>query len=350
MRANGPVNRMRRRIMHCLTSSIGNNDTVLHDRNVRSILISRPNNRLGNQLLLTPLIAEAGDLFPGCRIDLFVRGNLGPILFGGFSNVDRILRLPPKPFKQLGRYLQTWLKLRTRHYDLVFNVVDGSSSGRLSTLFARSGQKLYGLQDSELEATFPDYLHMAKFPVYNLRKSFYGDVNNFRERRMPSLSMRLSDEEMAQGKADLDALVDASKPTICFYTFATGAKCYSKEWWYSVYDLMVQRYSANYNLLEILPKENVSQIDFKATSYYSTDLRLLAALMANTRLFVGGDSGMMHLAAASGTCTLGLFSITRPVKYAPYGHGSRAIETEGLTAQSIVRFVGEALAASEAQE
>jgi heptosyltransferase-3 len=350
MKANGPINRVRRRIMHSLTSSIGNSDARLNDHDVKSILISRPNNRLGNQLLLTPLLKEATELFPGCKMDLFVRGNLGPILFKGYSNVDRILRLPPKPFKQLGRYLLTWTQLRNRRYDLVINVIDGSSSGRLSTRLAHARQKLYGMLDEEMRTTFPDYLHMAKFPVYNLRRSFYGDVNLFKDKPVPGLDLCLTNEELARGKARLDELVDATKPTICFYTFATGAKCYSKSWWNDVYSQMVEHFSARYNLLEILPKENVSQIDFKATSFYSTDLRELTALMANTSLFLGGDSGMMHLASASGVCTLGLFSITRPVKYTPYGHGSRAIETEGLTARDIVNLMDEALAASEGQK
>ncbi len=42
-----------------------------------------------------------------------------------------------------------------------------------------------------------------------------------------------------------------------------------------------------------------------------------AACLARCRLFVGNDSGLMHLAAAAGTPTLGLFGPTPASEYAP---------------------------------
>jgi hypothetical protein len=43
------------------------------------ILICRPNPRLGNQLLITPLLQEVITTFPECEIDLFVNGGLAPL-------------------------------------------------------------------------------------------------------------------------------------------------------------------------------------------------------------------------------------------------------------------------------
>ncbi|MCF3945925.1 glycosyltransferase family 9 protein [Acidiphilium sp. AL] len=44
-----------------------------------------------------------------------------------------------------------------------------------------------------------------------------------------------------------------------------------------------------------------------------------AACLARCALFVGNDSGLMHLAAAAGTPTLGLFGRSRASEYAPAG-------------------------------
>ena len=49
------------------------------------------------------------------------------------------------------------------------------------------------------------------------------------------------------------------------------------------------------------------------------------AALAKARLFIGGDSGLMHLAAAAGTPTLGLFGPSDERLYAPWGDHARAV-------------------------
>ena len=54
-----------------------------------------------------------------------------------------------------------------------------------------------------------------------------------------------------------------------------------------------------------------------------------AACLSRCALFVGNDSGLMHLAAAAGTPTLGLFGPTPASEYAPRGHRAAAVLAEG---------------------
>ncbi|MDP2227272.1 MAG: glycosyltransferase family 9 protein, partial [Moraxellaceae bacterium] len=49
------------------------------------------------------------------------------------------------------------------------------------------------------------------------------------------------------------------------------------------------------------------------------ELLITYAMLRRARLFVGNDSGMMHLAAAAGAPTLGLFGPTDDTLYAPWG-------------------------------
>lgn len=51
----------------------------------------------------------------------------------------------------------------------------------------------------------------------------------------------------------------------------------------------------------------------------------VAACFARCALFVGNDSGLMHLAAAAGASTLGLFGPTPAAEYAPAGPRSKAV-------------------------
>ncbi|MSO64393.1 MAG: glycosyltransferase family 9 protein [Alphaproteobacteria bacterium] len=57
------------------------------------------------------------------------------------------------------------------------------------------------------------------------------------------------------------------------------------------------------------------------------DLLVVAAAIERCRLFIGNDSGLMHLAAATGTPTLGLFGPSRETHYAPWGEYCAAVRT-----------------------
>jgi ADP-heptose:LPS heptosyltransferase len=56
-----------------------------------------------------------------------------------------------------------------------------------------------------------------------------------------------------------------------------------------------------------------------------TDLPTLTALLADARLFVGGDSGPMHLACASGCPVVAIYGPTDPQVNRPWGVAHRAV-------------------------
>lgn len=337
------INAIRRKITARLTKNIGQNKwDKNHDRNskivFKNVLINRPNHRLGNLLLITPLVQEINDVFPDCKIDLFIKGNLGPIVFKNYSSIENYIVLPRKPFKELFKYIQVWLKIKKKKYDLVINIDKGSSSGRLSTQFANANFKFFGELNEEITQEYPDYKHMAKYPIYEFR--YYLNLLGFpkEQKSIPTINIKLSDKELKDAKIILDQIVPNNKKTIAIFTFATGAKCYCPEWWNPFYEKLVTTFP-DYNIVEVLPVENVSQIDFKAPSFYSKDVREIAGFIANTSLFIGADSGIMHLACASQTAVLGLFSVTIPEKYEPYGNNSLAIDTNTTNLESMIDII-----------
>lgn len=335
----GKINRVRRLFMHSLTRSIGEKDDIIGMNNpdIVNVLICRPNNRLGNQLLITPIIQDISSYFPNCKIDLFVRGNAAFTIFKNYRNIDRIIKLPQKPFRNIIQYLYVWCRLKQKNYDLVINIDHGSSSGKLATKLSKSKRKIFGVIDEELSAIYSDYMHMAKTPVYNLRKSLGIDFSI--NTAIPTLDIKLDFGEKKLGEELLINIVKNNKATICIYTYATGMKCYPIEWWVRLYGMLKERYEQNYNIIEILPKENISQINFKAPTFYSLDLREIAALIANTTLFIGADSGMMHLASSSGTPTIGLFSVSSMDRYQPYGRRNMGINTNDKSFEDILDII-----------
>lgn len=344
------INEVRRTVLSVLTKNIGTSTTTpkgkpLNRDEVKRILIVRPNHRLGNQLLMTPLIQEVQQTFPNCKIDLFVKGFVAPILFKNYDNIDQILRLPKKPFKELGTYIQGWLKIRTKRYDIAINVTNGSSSGRLLTKFSRATYKFYGdnMTDTHFSAT--DYMHIAKRPVCSLRDCLSMLGVSLTDREIPSLDLKLSSSEITEGKKLLNNLIaDKEAKTICLFTFATGTKCYTEAWWNEFYEKLKAAYP-HFNMIEILPVENISKIGFKEPSFYSKDVREMAAVMANTDVFIGADSGIMHLASSAKVPTFGLFSVTSPEMYEPYNNGSRALNTNELSIDEMIAIIDKVLSA-----
>lgn len=326
------VNILRRKLTNALTKNVG--DHTLDEQiakypnsEIKRVLISRPNHRLGNMLLITPLLQEVATAFPNCKIDLFVKGGVAPILFENYTNIDIVIKLPKKHFNDLLGYFKGWLTIRKHHYDLVINGDKNSSSGRLSTKFAKGTFKIYGDIDEAETSKHKDFVHIAKYPVYNLRQFLLKIGQDRRQEPMPLLDLKLSASEISNAKKVLESITENNKKTLALYTFATADKCYSTEWWHAFYDKLLTEFP-DYNIIEVLPIENVSQIGFKAPSYYGKDVREIAALFANTSMYIGADCGIMHLASAALTTTVGLFSRSNLPIYEPYGNASIAINTQ----------------------
>lgn len=341
------INNLRRKLTKGLTKNVGrskskNPSAPIKKEDVKRILVSRPNHRLGNLLLITPLLQELETVFPNAKVDVFMKGGLGPIVLGNYKNLGEIISLPKEHFKQFPSYISCWFRLKRKRYDLVINTVGGSSSGRLSTQLARSDYKIFGDIEEKLLVENKDYLHLAKNPVLNLRDFLtdYGLGNG--QKPIPTLNIKLKESEIQEAKKILEKLVGNNKKTIAIFTYATGGKCYSEAWWKEFYANLKNTFPS-YNIIEVLPKENVSQIDFEAPTYYSKDIREICAFIKNTAVFIGADSGMMHLAIASQVPTAGLFCVTDLDKYGPYGANNISIHTNEVSISQSIKMIDKML-------
>lgn len=335
------INAVRRSVMKSLTKNIGKSHAegkFDKDFSVRRVLISRPNHRLGNLLLLSPLVQEIENTFPDAKIDLFVKGGVTPIIYKNYKNVDKIFQLPKKPFSNLFQYIKGWFALRRRKYDLVINATQGSSSGRLSILFANSKYKFFGEDVENLSNQNADYSHIAKNTIYNLRQ--YLTQIGFKENQpaIPFLNLKLDKKELEEGKKKLQDIVKNDKKTICLFTNATGAKIYSEDWWEDFYTKLKEAFP-EYNIIELLPVENISKLNFKIPNFYSKDVREMGGFLANTALFIAADNGVMHLASASGVPTIGLFKVTNEMVYNPYNEKSFAINTNNIDLDKVIDLI-----------
>lgn len=72
-----------------------------------------------------------------------------------------------------------------------------------------------------------------------------------------------------------------------------------------------------------------------------TSVKELASLLKRCALMIGNDSGPMHLAAAMGTRTIGLFCPNTPVRWAPYGPGNEYVYKPVLPKPCINTHLGQ---------
>lgn len=343
MNPKGNINYFRRKINRFFSklfivhrsSDLKFNENVTQ---VRKILITRPNHRLGNNLLLTPLIKEVIVIFPNAEIHLFLMGNIGDSVFDNYKDVKKIIKLPRKPFKNLLDYFSCWSSLFKYNYDLAINANRVSSSGKLAVKLSRSRYKFFNIINKEL-SKIEDYSHNAKNPIYNLRYHLKNQIDRVNY-EIPKLDIKLRGYEIQNGEKLLKSIFNDNKPVISIFTYATADKCYSKEWWKNLYS-KIKIFKNKYNILEILPMENISQINFAAKSYYSNDIREIASVMHNVKLFIGADSGMMHLAHSSNVTTIGLFSVTEKEFYGVYGDKNININTNINDVNFIINSIKE---------
>ena len=98
MNPKGRINYLRRKITKFfskifVSNKLSEDDFFQNIRDVKKILVSRPNHRLGNNLLLTPLITEISEIFPNAEIHIFTKGGLADVVFENYKNVTRLISI-----------------------------------------------------------------------------------------------------------------------------------------------------------------------------------------------------------------------------------------------------------------
>lgn len=306
-------------------------------RGIHRVLVCRPNHRLGNAVLISPLIAELEKTYPGAEIDIVTGGRAAESLFSARFNVRNVICLPRRIARHLWVTAGLLRQLRLSSYDLAIDACIGSQSGRLLLAWVRARYKIgfsastwNSDQVNKPDPSCPE--HMAKRSVFLLRQALGKNV----EPIYPPLDIRLSDVERARGQEALTAIrgpmvPEQGKKVVGVFANATGAKRYDEYWW-QLFLIALQLRRPDIVIVDVLAEHGASQLSGSFASFYTRDVRKLAAVIASMDGFISADCGVMHVAAASGTPTYGLFSVTDEAKYAPYGHGSGGIDTRNLSA------------------
>ena len=331
--------------------------TTPQSAEVRRIVVLRPNHRIGNTLLLTPLMQELEARFPEAEVALVTAGGAARPVFSAYPHVTTQYAFPGKSYRHPLKVLRMLARLRQEQYDIAIDPTTRSRAGRFLLRFVRAHRRIgyaWGvagqdriLTDAVDPARAPT--HHAEIPVFLLRSALHPrdapDIDASAA-RVP-LDIRLSDAERQAGVRELAVALGHTaagpQPVVGLYAHATGDKCFPPEWWHGLVDALRAR-APSLQLIEFLPEDGHSRLGDQVRGTYTPDLRMLAAKIAATSLFVIADGGILHLADAAGARILALFRTTAPSQYAPRGPGCQALSAVDQVPEAVAARICEQLA------
>ncbi|MFS8370132.1 glycosyltransferase family 9 protein [Acetobacter indonesiensis] len=254
--------------------------------------------RLGDAVLSTGLLAHLIRHVPDARFTIVC----GPVAAGLFQNLpglERVIVMEKR--KHDLHWLDLWKNCIGQKWDLAIDL-----RGSAITFFLNTRKRLI--------------MRGGRRP--GLRVAHLGQVLKLSPPPMPTVWLNDADQTMADQMLLISGPLIALGPTANWTGKIWPTDRYLALWAAVSKTLPTARPVIFYGpgqqermlaqpVLEALP----NAID--AGGHFS--LTQVAAMLTRCCLYIGNDSGLMHLAAASGTPTLGLFGPSRASEYAPSG-------------------------------
>lgn len=267
-------------------------------------------NRIGDAVLSSGLLSHLHEQWPAARITVAC-GPLAAPLFATAPGVVRVEALTKS--KRAGHWRRLWLNAVTTRWDMV---VDLRGSALAWLLWAR---KRYVLSPAR------GLVHRVRHVATLLGVD-------------PPPQPRIAVSDAIKARAA--ALIPSDKPVLAVGPTANWP---GKQWPGDRFVAVIAALTGPGGILDGArvavfagPDETEAARDVTAALppdrcidlAGQVDLPTAYACLARADLFVGNDSGLMHLAAASGTPTLGLFGPSREELYAPWGPNCATVRTD----------------------
>jgi heptosyltransferase-3 len=289
---------------------------------VRRILLVRPNFRLGNALITSPLIAALRERFPDARLDyLGGEGTLGVL---DHLPIDERIVMSRGFVLRPWRFVALFLELRARRYDLAVEGAMGSFSGGLYAWLSGARHRLGVPRRNErfLDVRLPPtpVAHAYDGPVAFAAHLGVGCVDR------PVYVVSTAETLRAQQLLAERGLVTADgqiAPFVALFVGGHGAKRWPLERWTDLAGRLGEQHVrvvvlAGPEEADSLPRLR-SALDGRALVVEPQPLRTFAALLASATLVVTPDSGPMHLAAAVETPVLAVLASRGSTFFRPRG-------------------------------
>ena len=289
---------------------------------ISNILVIRPG-ALGDFVLTLPVFAYLRRQFPQARIEVMGYSSIAEMIVGryyadGFARFDQpevsYLFLDDLPLPEcLEKYLSRFDMIISFLQERVFV----ENLRRVST----------GCVLSQNPLPQPNGTTHA---VEHLLSAVGGWGEATAEERTPRVFLKEEDKEWASDF--LDKHLNHSTPIVAMHLGSGGRKkCWPVEGFiclafYLRKELGVQLLLVSGPADEEVTGDFLNYTQPRPPLLHNLPLPKLAAILERCDLFIGNDSGVTHLAAATGVATLALFGPTSPAVWGPRGERVRIVQ------------------------
>ena len=307
------------------------------------LLIVKPSS-LGDILHAFPLATALKESFPQAKIDWIANSEFVPLV-SRQPAVDRVLAFPRRDFGRVsffGKMVALAAALREAPYDAVLDAQGLLRSALLARMAKRSGPSapLLGFQSAREGAPLfygrlvpipetPDSpLHAVPRNLLFLEALGLSASLSPRE---PALCLRYGDEDHARVSELLrDAGLLPGEP---FLAIHPGARRDSKRWPSLYFSELIRSLSRGGAPRAVLVGDRSESPLLEEIAVRTglpvprlpgrIPLDLLPLALSRATLFIGNDSGPLHMAALAGTPTLSFFGSSDPRRTGPFGEPAR---------------------------
>lgn len=283
--------------------------TPPHRISPNTVVIVRPNRRLGNSLLLIPLIKAIAQQYPECGIDLILSHRGAADLLQLLPQVNRCWVFDPALRRRPLELIRWLYALRQQKFDVAVDPVENSTTGRLMLMFCQCRQR-WGLDGPEQWVP----LHQRCAPLSGVKHAGLRPLAVMPQ--SARVKAALTTMNICFRDVHSPSRLHRAKPRIGLCSVATGDKQYPPEQWMRLLTIVQERIP-DAELIEFLPLNRQQGLADNVNACCPGSPREYADAIQDLSVFVVADSGPMHLAAACGIPTVGLFKVTDPEVYAP---------------------------------
>ncbi|MBV9864318.1 MAG: putative lipopolysaccharide heptosyltransferase III [Abitibacteriaceae bacterium] len=292
---------------------------------------------IGDVLLVTPVFEALRRHWPHCYL-AFVTDAEAAAVVEGHPALDELMvfRLPKKQLRSRWARLQHKMRLfqhmRQQHFDIAINLHPGQRGALTAWLSGARRRVGYDRPQDKLENALTNIkvpYRLATAQPREYRVEYLLDTVRALgiEAKATLPSMGLSYEDRAFATSYLKSLAfDRDGPLIVLHP---GRPSTRKTWpdgrFTQLADALSQRFAARIIWLGAPAEvERVKRIAGAMTHTSASvagqaNLKQLAAIIEQADLFIGIDSGPMHIASAVGTPTVALFAFADPNEWNPPG-------------------------------